>query len=127
MQYKSPPNQQDYNEQVWRLVRQVPQGKVATYGQIAQLIPPPAAMEPQEYKAYGPRWVGDAMAACPTDVPWQRVINAQGKISDRPGSQTQRHRLEQEGIVFVNDKVNLKLYQCSGPNPGDELTQATLF
>ena len=127
MQTKSPPNQQEYNEQVWTLVRQVPQGKVVTYGQIAQMIPPPTGMEPQEYKAYGPRWVGDAMAACPNDVPWQRVINAQGKISDRPGSQTQRHRLEQEGIAFVNDKVNLKLYQWQGPEQGHEPSQGTLF
>lgn len=127
MQYKPPPNQPAYYEQVWTLVRQVPQGKVVTYGQIAQMIPLPAGMDPQEYKAFGPRWVGDAMAACPTDVPWQRVINAQGKISDRPGSQTQRHRLEQEGIVFVNDKVNLKLYQWQGPSQMDEPSQGTLF
>lgn len=127
MQIKSPPNQQDYNEQVWALVRQIPQGKVVTYGQIAQRIAPPPDMDPQEYKALGPRWVGDAMAACPNDVPWQRVINAQGKISDRPGSQTQRHRLQQEGVVFVNDKINLKVYQWQGPDQGDELEQATLF
>lgn len=116
MQYKAPPNPQDYNEQVWTLVRQVPQGKVVTYGQIAQMIPPPVGMEPQDYKAFGPRWVGDAMAACPNDVPWQRVINSQGKISDRPGAQRQRQRLEDEGIVFVNDKVNLKSYQWQGPD-----------
>ena len=41
MQYSSPPNQQAYYEQVWNLVRQVPPGKVATYGQIALMIPPP--------------------------------------------------------------------------------------
>ncbi len=127
MQYKPPPNQPAYYEQVWTLVRQVPHGKVVTYGQIAQMIPLPAGMDPQEYKAFGPRWVGDAMAACPTDVPWQRVINAQGKISERSGSQTQRHRLEQEGIVFVNDKVNLKLYQWQGPEQGDEPRQTPLF
>ncbi|MFN8488899.1 MAG: MGMT family protein [Caldilineaceae bacterium] len=127
MQYKPPPNQPAYYEQVWTLVRQVPHGQVVTYGQIAQMIPPPTGMEPQEYKAFGPRWVGDAMAACPNDVPWQRVINAQGKISERPGSQTQRQRLEQEGIVFVNDKVNLKLYQWQGPAQGEEPRQTSLL
>lgn len=40
MSYSAPPNQQDYYEQGWNLVRQVPPGKVATYGQIAQMIPP---------------------------------------------------------------------------------------
>ena len=71
MQYTSPPNPQDYYEQVWHLVRQVPYGKVVTYGQIAQMIPPPEGLDPQEYKAFGSRWVGGAMAACPADVPWQ--------------------------------------------------------
>jgi methylated-DNA-protein-cysteine methyltransferase-like protein len=87
MQYTSPPDQQAYYEQVWHLVRQVPPGKVVTYGQIAQMIPPPEGVDPQEYKAFGPRWVGGAMAACPDDIPWQRVINSQGKISQRPGAQ----------------------------------------
>ena len=128
--YAAPPDQEGYYEQVWTFVRQIPQGKVATYGQIAQMIPAPPGIEAQEYKAFSPRWVGDAMAACPNEVPWQRVINSQGKISDRPGSQTQRHRLEQEGIVFVNDKVNLKLYQWQGtdpPDPPDPAVQGTLF
>jgi alkylated DNA nucleotide flippase Atl1 len=85
MRDTSPPNHQAFYEQVWSLVRQVPRGQVVTYGQIAQMLPPPAEMDPQTYKAFGSRWVGSAMAACPDDVPWQRVINAQGKISDRPG------------------------------------------
>lgn len=127
MHYPSPPNQQDYYAQVWQLARQAPYGKVVTYGQIAQLLPPPAGVDPQEYKAWSPRWVGDAMAACPADVPWQRVINAQGKISDRPGAQRQRRLLEEEGIVFVNDKIDLKRYQWSGPGHDEEPTQATLF
>ena len=127
MRYPSPPNQQSYYEQVWQLARQVPSGKVATYGQIAQLLSPSMEIDPQEYKAWSPRWVGDAMAACPTDVPWQRVINAQGKISERPGAQRQRQLLEEEGIVFVNDKVDLKRYQWQGPGHADESRQATLF
>ena len=127
MHYTSPPNQPIYYEQVWELVRQVPYGKVVTYGQIAQLISLPLGVEPQDYKAFSPRWVGDAMAACPNDVPWQRVINAQGKISDRPGAQRQRHLLEQEGVIFVNDKVDLKRYQWQGPGQEDEPKQAALF
>ena len=127
MNYIPPPNQQAYYEQVWRLVRQVPPGKVATYGQIAQMLPPPAGIEPQEYKAFGPRWVGEAMAACPDDVPWQRVINSQGKISQRPGAQRQRQLLEEEGILFVKDKVDLKVYQWHGPGHEDEPRQARLF
>ena len=127
MQYTSPPNQQLYYEQVWHLVCQVPQGKVVTYGQIAQMLPPPVGVEPQEYKAFGSRWVGSAMAACPHDVPWQRVINAQGKISQRPGADRQRHLLEAEGILFVKDKVALKVYQWHGPGHEDEPRQAKLY
>ncbi len=122
----SPPNKQAFYEQVWSLVRQVPRGQVVTYGQIAQMLPPPVEMDPQTYKAFGSRWVGSAMAACPPDVPWQRVINAQGKISDRSGAQRQRQLLEQEGIVFVKDKVDLKVYQWRGPGREDEPRQAEL-
>jgi alkylated DNA nucleotide flippase Atl1 len=63
MNNTSPPSQQAYYEQVWDLVRQVPYGKVVTYGEIAQMLPPPAGVELQEYQAFGPRWVGGAMAA----------------------------------------------------------------
>jgi methylated-DNA-protein-cysteine methyltransferase-like protein len=127
MQYTAPPNQQAYYEQVWHLVGQIPYGKVVTYGQIAQMIPPPEGVDPEQYKAFSSRWVGSAMAACPHDVPWQRVINAQGKISQRPGAERQRQLLEAEGIPFVKDKVDLKVYQWHGPGHEDEPRQALLF
>jgi methylated-DNA-protein-cysteine methyltransferase related protein len=122
-----PPDQEAYYEQVWNLARQIPLGKVVTYGQIAQMLPLPVGVEPEVYKAFGPRWVGSALAACPPDVPWQRVINAQGKISKRPGAERQRQLLAQEGILFVKDKVDLKLYNWRGPGGEDEPRQAKLF
>ena len=121
------PDQQVYYEQVWDLVRQVPHGKVVTYGQVAQMIPPPSGVDVEEYKAFGPRWVGGAMAACPDDVPWQRVINSQGKISERPGALRQRQLLEGEGVVFVKDKVDLKAYQWRGPGQEEEPRQGRLL
>ncbi len=127
MRYPSPPDQQAYHEQVWNLVRQVPPGKVVTYGQVAQMLPPPAGTELQEYKTFSARWVGGAMAACPDDVPWQRVVNSQGKISVKSGAQRQRQLLEEEGIVFANDRVDLKVYMWRGPGQEDEPSQATLF
>ncbi|MCB0008395.1 MAG: MGMT family protein [Anaerolineales bacterium] len=127
MQQSVPPNPQAYYEQVWQLVRQVPAGLVVTYGQVAQLIPPPPAVDPAEYKAFGPRWVGSAMAACPPDVPWQRVINSQGKISDRAGAVQQRQLLEAEGITFVNEKIDLKRYQWLGPGHEEQPRQARLL
>lgn len=121
------PNPQAYYEQVWTLVRQVPYGRVVTYGQVAQLLPVPLGVEAQDYKAFGARWVGEAMAACPNDVPWQRVINSQGKISQRPGAERQRQLLEAEGVVFVKEKVSLKVYQWGGPAEADTLVQGRLF
>ena len=127
MDYISPPNPQAYNEQVWHLARQIPHGTVATYGQIAKLIPPPEEIDPGAYIAFSPRWVGGAMAACPGDVPWQRVINSQGKISKRPGADKQRLLLEAEGILFVKDKIDLKMYQWRGPGEDAQPRQARLF
>ncbi len=45
------------------MVRQAPRGKVATYGQIAQMIPPLAEIDLETYQAFSSRWVGSAMAA----------------------------------------------------------------
>ncbi len=125
--FTSPPDPQQFNERVWQLVRQVPRGKVATYGQIALMIPPPGGVDFDAYRAQGPRWVGSAMAACPDDVPWQRVINSQGKISERPGAQKQRQLLEGEGVVFVKDRIDLKKYGWKGLGEADEPRQETLL
>lgn len=128
MRYTSPPNQQAYYEQVWTLVRQIPSGKVASYGQIALMIPPPLGVEFDAYKAFSPRWVGGAMAACPDDVPWQRVINSQGKISERAGAEKQRQLLEQEGVEFdAKDRVDFKKYGWTGPGEDIEPQQPKLF
>jgi methylated-DNA-protein-cysteine methyltransferase-like protein len=114
--FTSPPDQKIFQALVWEIVRQIPPGKVATYGQIAALIPPPEGMTLHSYDALGARWVGGAMGACPPDVPWQRVINAQGKISLRQGAEQQRQLLEAEGITFdERERVNLSRYKWGGP------------
>ena len=127
MQFTSPPNPQEFYQRVWTLVRQVPSGKVATYGQVALMLPAPNGVDLETYKAYGPRWVGGAMAACPEDVPWQRVINSQGKISPRPGAEKQRQLLEAEGVEFIKDKVDLKKFGWHGLDDSDEPKQVKLF
>jgi methylated-DNA-protein-cysteine methyltransferase-like protein len=105
------PDEQRLYERIWAVVRQIPAGKVATYGQIASIVGDCTA-----------RMVGYAMAATPSghDVPWQRVINAQGKISLRAhseGAALQRRLLESEGIRFdANGKVNLRAYRWYGPD-----------
>ncbi len=104
---------------VYDIVRQVPRGKVTTYGDVAQLVG----------QGCDARVVGYAMAVCPDDVPWQRVINAQGKISLKgEAAQKQRMRLEAEGIAFdARGKIDLMRYRWAGPN--DEFTppQPSLF
>jgi methylated-DNA-protein-cysteine methyltransferase-like protein len=116
--YTSSPNQHAYNALVWEIVKQIPVGKVATYGQIASLIPPPEGQDPRGFLAFGARWVGGAMAACPAGVPWQRVINSQGKISLRTQEayQEQHGLLEAEGIEFdKTGRINLPRYRWEGP------------
>ncbi|HCE16405.1 MAG TPA: 6-O-methylguanine DNA methyltransferase [Anaerolinea thermolimosa] len=103
---------------VWSIARLIPPGRVSTYGQIALYLPCPESVKETDFLAFRARWVGEAMAACPSDVPWQRVINSQGKISQRPGAAQQRTLLEAEGIVF-NDRaqVDLKRFGWNGPSP----------
>lgn len=124
--FSSPPNPQAYYQQVWDIVRLIPRGRVATYGQVAKMLPPPIGVEIEAYIAFGPRWVGGAMAACPDDVPWQRVINSKGEISERTGAERQRQLLEEEGIVFVKDKIDLKKYAWNGL-ADDVVEQPSLF
>jgi methylated-DNA-protein-cysteine methyltransferase related protein len=98
--FTSPPNPSLFNTQVWEIVRRIPAGKVMAYGQVGALVPVPAGMSLKDFDAFRARWVGGAMAACPDDVPWWRVVNAQGKISPRPGAEQQRIHLEAEGVAF---------------------------
>lgn len=91
-----------FRAKVYEVVRAIPHGRVMTYGGIAALIPPPAGMDWDAYERVRARWVGYAMAECPDDVPWQRVVNAQGRISPRPGlgPRLQQAMLEEEGVAF---------------------------
>jgi methylated-DNA-protein-cysteine methyltransferase related protein len=118
IKFTSPPNPAAFNAQVWEAVKQIPVGKVSTYGQLAGMIPPPENMPAQDYKAFGPRWVGGALAKSPPGIPWQRVINAQGKISLRKGRgyEMQRELLEAEGIEFeAGDRIDLGRFGWEGP------------
>jgi methylated-DNA-protein-cysteine methyltransferase-like protein len=114
--FTSPPNPKAFSAQVWDIVRQVPAGRVTTYGQIAAMLPIPPEMTLRDYDTFGARWVGGAMAACPADVPWQRVINAQGKISLRRGADEQKALLLAEGVAFDDhEKVDFTRFGWGGP------------
>ena len=119
--FTSPPDPIDFNRRVWAVVRRIPAGRVASYGQIARLILPPEGVDLQNYLAFGPRWVGSAMARCPDDVPWQRVINAKGEISLRPGAEQQRRLLEAEGVVFdARGRMDLARFGWQGSGSASE-------
>ncbi len=100
---------QEYQQRFWQIVAQIPPGKVATYGQIAEL----AGLRGLA------RAVGRTMSQLPEDsrLPWHRVINAQGRISfpvDSDGYKRQRERLEAEGISLINGRVSLRHYRWDG-------------
>ena len=117
-------NEQKYRRRVYEIVREIPVGRVMTYGQIAAILG----------EGYTPRTVGYVMHAADTEnVPWQRVINSQGACST--GKMTvpvnlQQQILEDEGVVFdAKSRCDLKIYQWSpeGFQSKDEEEQPSLF
>ena len=97
------------HQQIWLVVSKIPQGCVATYGQVAEL-----AGLPRQARA-----VGSILSQLPrgSDLPWHRVINSRGELSfplDSNKYQEQKSRLEQEGIEFTGDKISLATYGWNG-------------
>ncbi len=99
-----------YHAQIWQTVQLIPQGKVACYGQIADLAGLPGRA----------RLVGKALSKIPEcgwqgkPVPWYRVINSQGKISFPSGSdyfEKQKCLLQDEQIVVIGSRVKLSNFQ----------------
>ncbi len=116
-------NDKNYRERVYEIVRQIPVGKVMTYGQIAIILG----------EGYTARTVGYVMHGADSEsVPWQRVINSQGKCST--GRLTiplnlQQELLEAEGIEFnASGKCDLRKFQWfpEGFEPEDD-GQTSLF
>ncbi|MDJ0926509.1 MAG: MGMT family protein [Gammaproteobacteria bacterium] len=95
---------------IYDMVRRIPSGRVATYGLIAQLVDRPR----------GARQVGYALGKLcqDSDVPWHRVVNAQGRISPRGlygSDDLQRLLLESEHVEFDQDgRIDLKRYLWTG-------------
>ncbi len=99
--------QPDLYGTIWKIVRRIPEGKVATYGGIARLCGFPRHA----------RLVGYALHNLPhgVDIPWHRVINSLGKISlPRSGALRQKTLLEAEGVVFLRGRIPLHVYEWKG-------------
>ena len=99
----------NWYQNVWKVVSEIPPGHVLTYGEVARLSGMPRAA----------RRVSQAMRRAPrgVDLPWHRVINAQGKISfpeDSGAWKKQKDLLEDEGVVFLNGKIDLDHFEYRG-------------
>lgn len=100
---------------IYAVVRRIPRGRVATYGQVAELAGLPGQA----------RLVGYALAGLADHgrVPWHRVVNAEGRVSARGsgpgGTVLQRLQLEAEGVVFgAGGRLSLTRYRW-GPDGGE--------
>ncbi|MEP2651675.1 MAG: MGMT family protein [Paraglaciecola sp.] len=102
-------------QKIWKTVQLIPKGKVATYGQIADLAGLPGRA----------RLVGKSLGNVPSElhVPWYRVLRSTGQIAFPAGteqSRTQTGYLQQEGVAVFNNKVKLKSFQWQ-PDLGELL------
>jgi methylated-DNA-protein-cysteine methyltransferase-like protein len=97
-------------DRIYAMVAEIPPGRVATYGQVAELAGLPGRA----------RLVGFALSRLPEDsaVPWHRVVNARGEVSDRRApseEKEQRLLLEEEGVVFDrHGRIPLAVYCWEG-------------
>lgn len=94
------------SDAIFAVIHAIPAGRVATYGQVAQLAGLPGAA----------RFVGTTLHKLPENsrLPWHRVVNAQGRISlpeDSLGYIEQLARLKAEGLQFANGRLSLPRYQ----------------
>jgi len=97
----------EFSESVWELTRQIPEGKVATYGQLARALGMPGAS----------RAVGQALKMNPyaPRVPCHRVVRSDGGIGGYAGRRPERIRekarlLESEGVEVKNGRIEVKRF-----------------
>ena len=97
----------DSYKRIWEQAALIPEGMVASYGQIAKLAGLPRR---------GARMVGRAVGAAPKEMqlPWHRIVNAQGKIAIPKGSrgyERQQELLRAEGIDVKDGKLDMDVYR----------------
>lgn len=103
--YFMPANSDELTNAILHQIAAVPEGKVSTYGAIAKAVGYPSHS----------RFVGRVLKNLPSGskVPWHRILNSQGKSSFPPGSaayKEQKKRLQEEGVPFLNNRVNLRQF-----------------
>ena len=105
-------------EPVYKLVKQIPRGRVLTYGALARALRLPG----------GARTAGRAMGATPQGkgIPWHRVLGANGKILIRePYASLQKKLLESEGIPVVESRINVKKHLWIPPRKKSSAAKKT--
>ncbi len=107
-------------QRIWDTISDVPRGKVASYGQIAEVAGIPR----------GARQVGYALRQLPrgSKVPWHRIIQASGRIafdSDTPQFREQKKRLQQEDVPVIRGRIDLQRYRWQ-PDLDELLWKPTL-
>lgn len=106
--------EQDPHSRILEVVRRIPKGRVCTYGEVARLAGLPRRA----------RLVGTVLKTTSARVPWQRVVNAQGRIAFPAGSDAQRRQralLEREGVQFSGERLDLNRYGWASDRSLDEL------
>lgn len=93
MKHEKRPADGFFFKAVYQIVRQIPRGKVISYGGIARLLGSPRMA----------RQVGWAMRACPDELPWHRVVKANGSITGGQYAEIRRALLQSEGLMFLPD------------------------
>lgn len=93
-------------QMIWQVVCMIPEGRVASYGQVAELADLPGLA----------RFVGRAMGRLPegSEVPWYRVLRSDGRIAmpaGTEGHECQRRLLSEEGVKVTDGRVAMKLYR----------------
>jgi len=95
----------DFHRRTVDVIKKIPRGRVATYGQIAALAGDPRAARQVVRTLHS--------SSDKEKLPWHRVINSQGRISLPPGRgyELQKSLLEKEGVKFgLGDRIDLKRY-----------------
>lgn len=86
-------NESSFFQQVYAIIEQIPYGRVVSYGQIARMLGRPRAA----------RMVGWALRVCPSHLPWQRVVMADGSITGGVYADLRKELLKEEGVAFLRD------------------------
>ena len=105
MKINSPIKPSDKVKRIWKTVVAVPKGKVASYGQIADLAGLPGRA----------RLVGKALGQAPKNMklPWYRILRSSGQLAFEKGSANalkQKDLLQEEEVVVLNNRVKLKQF-----------------